>query len=131
MVGSRGDVQPFIALGNDLQRHGHRVRIATHGVFESFVRDSRLEFYPIGGDPSELMASMAKDPGLIPQMKSLRDGESSASVLWSPRCFEAAGIHVLAMIQRVTGLLWLMQLLLILRALSTFTVHKPCLFHYI
>lgn len=75
VVGSRGDVQPFIALGNELQKHGHRVRIATHGVFKSFVRDSGLEFYPIGGDPSELMAYMVKNPGLIPQMKSLRGGE--------------------------------------------------------
>jgi UDP:flavonoid glycosyltransferase YjiC (YdhE family) len=75
VVGSRGDVQPFIALGNELQQHGHRVRIATHNVFEKFVRDSDLEFYPIGGDPSELMAYMVKNPGLIPQMNSLRAGD--------------------------------------------------------
>ncbi|CAG7925672.1 unnamed protein product [Penicillium olsonii] len=75
VVGSRGDVQPFIALGNELQEHGHRVRLATHNTFEAFVLKSGLEFYPIGGDPSELMAYMVKNPGLIPQMKSLRDGE--------------------------------------------------------
>ncbi|KAL1966364.1 hypothetical protein VTN77DRAFT_4506 [Rasamsonia byssochlamydoides] len=75
IVGSRGDVQPFIALGNELQRHGHRVRLATHNVFEEFVRRSGLEFYPIGGDPAELMAYMVKNPGLIPSMKSLRAGD--------------------------------------------------------
>jgi UDP:flavonoid glycosyltransferase YjiC (YdhE family) len=75
VVGSRGDVQPFVALGNELQRHGHRVRLATHGVFETFVRDSGLEFYCIGGDPSELMAYMVKNPGLIPQMKSVKEGD--------------------------------------------------------
>ncbi|KAJ6015229.1 hypothetical protein N7540_009820 [Penicillium herquei] len=75
VVGSRGDVQPFIALGNELQLHGHRVRLATHGVFESFVLQSGLEFYSIGGDPAELMAYMVKNPGLIPQMSSLRRGE--------------------------------------------------------
>ncbi|KAF7303776.1 Glycosyltransferase family 1 protein [Mycena indigotica] len=75
VVGSRGDVQPFIALGNELQKHGHRVRLATHDVFEEFVRDSGLEFYPIGGDPAELMAYMVKNPGLIPSMKSLRQGD--------------------------------------------------------
>lgn len=68
-------MQPFVALGNELQRYGHRVRIATHDVFEKFVRDSGLEFYPIGGDPAELMAYMVKNPGLIPSMKSLREGE--------------------------------------------------------
>ncbi|RAL15750.1 putative sterol glucosyltransferase [Aspergillus homomorphus CBS 101889] len=75
IVGSRGDVQPFIALGNELQKVGHRVRIATHDVFRTFVTQSGLEFYPIGGDPAELMAFMVKNPGLIPKMKSLRAGE--------------------------------------------------------
>jgi len=49
-------VQPFVALGQELQRIGHRVRIATHNVFQDFVRSAGLEFYPIGGDPTELMA---------------------------------------------------------------------------
>ncbi|KAK7052338.1 glycosyltransferase family 1 protein [Favolaschia claudopus] len=75
VVGSRGDVQPFIALGNELQKHGHRVRLATHDTFEDFVRSSGLEFYPIGGDPAELMAYMVKNPGLIPGMRSLRAGD--------------------------------------------------------
>ncbi|KAL4866899.1 hypothetical protein BDV12DRAFT_187099 [Aspergillus spectabilis] len=75
VVGSRGDVQPFIALGNELQKHGHRVRLATHDVFAKFVRGSGLEFYPIGGNPAELMAYMVKNPGLIPQLHSLRAGE--------------------------------------------------------
>ena len=56
VVGSRGDVQPFIALGNELQRHGHRVRLATHDIFEQFVLQAGLEFFPIGGDPAQLMA---------------------------------------------------------------------------
>ncbi|KAH7078641.1 hypothetical protein BKA63DRAFT_600939 [Paraphoma chrysanthemicola] len=75
IVGSRGDVQPFIALGMQLKKAGHRVRIATHDTFEGFVLDSGLEFYPIGGDPKDLMAYMVKNPGLIPSMKSLREGD--------------------------------------------------------
>ncbi|KAL0933992.1 Sterol 3-beta-glucosyltransferase UGT80B1-like protein 1 [Colletotrichum truncatum] len=75
VVGSRGDVQPFIALGNELQKHGHRVRLATHNTFENFVRKSGLEFYPIGGDPADLMAYMVRNPGLIPSMDSLRAGD--------------------------------------------------------
>lgn len=75
VVGSRGDVQPFVALGSELQKHGHRVRLATHNVFESFVRTTGLEFYPIGGDPAELMAYMVRNPGLIPSMQSLRAGD--------------------------------------------------------
>ena len=75
VVGSRGDAQPFIALGNELQRLGFRVRFATHDVFEKPVRDAGLEFYPVGGDPIALMAYMVKNPGLIPKFESLRAGE--------------------------------------------------------
>lgn len=75
VVGSRGDVQPFIALGNEIQKLGFRVRLATHDTFASFVRDSGLEFYPIGGDPTALMAYMVKNPGLIPSFSSLQAGE--------------------------------------------------------
>lgn len=75
VVGSRGDVQPFIALGRELQSYGHRVRIATHDCFASFVGESHLEFFPIGGDPHDLMAYMVKNPGLIPSMQSLRAGD--------------------------------------------------------
>lgn len=77
VVGSRGDVQPFIALGNGLKKYGHRVRLATHNKFEAFVHDSGLEFYPIGGDPEDLMSYMVKNPGLIPSMKSVRAGDIS------------------------------------------------------
>lgn len=56
VVGSRGDVQPFVALGHELQQYGHKVRIATHDVFKDFVTKANLGFYPIGGDPAELMA---------------------------------------------------------------------------
>jgi UDP:flavonoid glycosyltransferase YjiC (YdhE family) len=75
VVGSRGDVQPFVALGTELQHHGHRVRLASHDMFEEFVRGAGLEFYPIGGNPAELMSYMVKNPGLIPSMKSLAAGE--------------------------------------------------------
>ncbi|KAF2814137.1 UDP-Glycosyltransferase/glycogen phosphorylase [Mytilinidion resinicola] len=76
VVGSRGDVQPFVALGRELKNsYGHRVRIATHGTFKKFVEENGLEFFEIGGDPAELMAFMVKNPGLIPGMKSLKAGD--------------------------------------------------------
>ncbi|KAL2845103.1 hypothetical protein BJX68DRAFT_277428 [Aspergillus pseudodeflectus] len=74
VVGSRGDVQPFIALGQALQKHGHRVRLATHLVFRDFVKDNGLEFFNIGGDPAELMSFMVKNPKLMPKMKTLLQG---------------------------------------------------------
>ena len=76
VVGSRGDVQPFVALGKVLKEtYGHRVRLATHGTFRQFVEENGLEFFCIGGDPAELMAFMVKNPGLMPGMDSLRSGD--------------------------------------------------------
>lgn len=76
VVGSRGDVQPFVALGQVLkERYGHRVRLATHPTFKGFVEENGLEFFSIGGDPAELMAFMVKNPGLMPGMDTLRSGD--------------------------------------------------------
>jgi hypothetical protein len=76
VVGSRGDVQPFVALGKTLKAtYGHRVRLATHPNFQGFVEENGLEFFSIGGDPSELMAFMVKNPGLMPGFDSLKAGD--------------------------------------------------------
>ncbi|THH04471.1 hypothetical protein EW145_g5499 [Phellinidium pouzarii] len=75
IVGSRGDVQPFVALGKKLLQAGHRVRLATHGTFRSFVTDHDLEFYDIGGNPEDLMSYMVKNPGLVPGLESLTNGD--------------------------------------------------------
>jgi hypothetical protein len=76
VVGSRGDVQPFVALGQVLKKtYGHRVRLATHPTFKQFVEENGLEFFSIGGDPTELMAFMVKNPGLMPGVDSLRNGD--------------------------------------------------------
>lgn len=77
VIGSRGDIQPFLRIGKILQEdYGHRVRIATHPAFRSFIQDdSGLEFFSIGGDPSELMAFMVKNPGLIPNLETVKEGE--------------------------------------------------------
>lgn len=78
VVGSRGDVQPFVALGKVLRdTYGHRVRLATHPTFKDFVQENGLEFFSIGGDPSQLMAFMVKNPGLMPGFRSLLSGDVS------------------------------------------------------
>ncbi|KAE9401511.1 glycosyltransferase family 1 protein [Gymnopus androsaceus JB14] len=75
IVGSRGDVQPYIALSQRLQKDGHRIRIASHETFRSFVNDAGLEFFDIGGNPQELMSYMVKNPGLMPGFESLTNGD--------------------------------------------------------
>jgi hypothetical protein len=77
IIGSRGDIQPFIRIGKILKEdYGHRVRLATHPAFKDFVeKDSGLEFFSVGGNPAELMAFMVKNPGLIPNIDTIKEGE--------------------------------------------------------
>ncbi|XP_024541691.1 sterol 3-beta-glucosyltransferase UGT80A2 isoform X1 [Selaginella moellendorffii] len=70
IVGTRGDVQPFIAIGKHLQEYGHRVRLATHANFREFVLTAGLEFYPLGGDPKILAGYMVKNKGFLPSNPS-------------------------------------------------------------
>lgn len=66
IVGTRGDVQPFLAMARRLQEYGHHVRLATHANFKSFVRSAGVDFYPLGGDPRVLAGYMARNKGFIP-----------------------------------------------------------------
>jgi len=77
VIGSRGDIQPFLKIGKILKDdYGYRVRLATHPTFREFVeKETDLEFFSVGGDPSELMAFMVKNPGLVPNLQTIRDGE--------------------------------------------------------
>jgi hypothetical protein len=65
VVGTRGDIQPFVALGKLLKANGHRVRLATHVLYRPLVKEAALEFYPLGGDPMKLSAYMVKTSGRI------------------------------------------------------------------
>ncbi|KIW88993.1 uncharacterized protein Z519_10477 [Cladophialophora bantiana CBS 173.52] len=54
-IGSRGDVQPYIALCKGLLSEGHRPRIATHAEFGPWIQKHGIDFRPVDGDPAELM----------------------------------------------------------------------------
>ena len=79
IVGTRGDVQPFIALAKALLACGHRVRLATHETFRKFVRENGIEFYPLAGDPADLMSFMVKNAGIVPSVSSIADGDVAKS----------------------------------------------------
>lgn len=55
--GSRGDVQPYIALGLGLKAAGHEAKIATHGVYGDWITGHGLDFSPVEGNPLEMIAS--------------------------------------------------------------------------
>lgn len=54
-IGSRGDVQPYIALCKGLMAQGHHCKIASHAEYRKWVEGHGIDFSPVGGDPAELM----------------------------------------------------------------------------
>lgn len=49
-IGSRGDVQPFIALAQGLERAGHSITLASHPLMKGLVETHGVSFAPIGPD---------------------------------------------------------------------------------
>ena len=56
-VGSRGDVQPYVALGRGLRARGHTVTLCTSKFFESFVTEHGLIYAYMNNDLVELLES--------------------------------------------------------------------------
>lgn len=91
-AGSRGDIQPFVALGVEFMRVGHRVTLAAPALFESFVREYGVPFAPLDDaiirlkDTSAGKASMEGKGGKLalykqakPMMRRLLDDAWNAS----------------------------------------------------
>jgi UDP:flavonoid glycosyltransferase YjiC (YdhE family) len=56
-LGSRGDVQPYLALGKGLERAGHEVRLVSNSSFEKLVTGQGLAFWPMRGNMMEVVES--------------------------------------------------------------------------
>ncbi|TGB00741.1 glycosyltransferase [Halobacillus salinus] len=56
-LGSRGDVQPYVALGKALLKNGHEVSICTGETFKRFIESNGIAFYPATADLMELLES--------------------------------------------------------------------------
>src|SRR6266545_3388935 len=61
-IGSAGDVNPFIGIGQFLIKHGFRAVLITSQYFESQARAAGLEFFGLGS--SEDYQSIIQDPDL-------------------------------------------------------------------
>jgi len=56
-VGSRGDVQPYVALGKGLKAAGHDVMVATCARFQGFVEEHGLQYGFISDDILKIVDS--------------------------------------------------------------------------
>ena len=54
-VGSRGDVQPCLALGLGLQKAGYQVQVCADRLFEKLVISTGLVFTPVTAAPVDMM----------------------------------------------------------------------------
>ena len=54
-LGTRGDVQPYIALGMGLQRSGYDVTIATSARFTVMITERGLRHVPLNADFMTMM----------------------------------------------------------------------------
>jgi UDP:flavonoid glycosyltransferase YjiC (YdhE family) len=55
--GTRGDVQPYIALALGLMEKGHEVTLAAPADFKAFVEEYGVSFHPLYGSMQELLYS--------------------------------------------------------------------------
>ena len=70
-LGSRGDVQPYVALGKGLKNAGHEVTVCTSTLFQSFITEQGIHY---GHMNNQLMQLMDSDMG--------RDAMENTNNLW-------------------------------------------------
>jgi vancomycin aglycone glucosyltransferase len=68
-IGSRGDVQPIVALGVELQALGHRARLCVPPNFKEWVESYGLECVPIGPDLKKLTGGTVTGKPVLPFSK--------------------------------------------------------------
>jgi len=94
-LGSRGDVQPYVALGRGLQQAGHAVRLATAEPFAEFVTSNGLDFVPLTGkflDVMQTREGKAAFTGKANALKLLREMKPMMRQLMDDGWRAAAGV---------------------------------------
>lgn len=64
--GSRGDVEPFLALADGLTAAGHRVRLAAPERYKTLLENDYVQYQGLPGDPSSLADDLRERAGKNP-----------------------------------------------------------------
>ena len=71
-IGTRGDVQPIVALGVELQALGHRARMCVPPNFKEWVESYGLECVPIGPDLKKMTGGTVTGKPVLPSKEQLQ-----------------------------------------------------------
>jgi sterol 3beta-glucosyltransferase len=64
--GTRGDVEPFVALAHGCVKAGHTARLAAPEVYAPLAAHTGIEYIPLPGNPGDLAAAMVREAGNNP-----------------------------------------------------------------
>jgi vancomycin aglycone glucosyltransferase len=71
-IGSRGDVQPLLALALELQALGHHARLCVAPNFKEWIESFGLECVPIGPDLRKLASASAPAKPVVPTKEQVQ-----------------------------------------------------------
>ncbi len=92
-AGSRGDVEPFLALARRIGRAGHEVRLGVTAEFVDVVRRAGVEVAPLEGNLADLVAQQGVSPlralrtyrsVIRPMMARMLQSAARAAVAYHP-----------------------------------------------
>lgn len=71
-IGSRGDVQPILALALELQALGHRARLCVAPNFKAWIESYGVECIPIGPDLKKMTGGTVPGKPILPSNEQLQ-----------------------------------------------------------
>ncbi|MEV4228289.1 glycosyltransferase [Streptomyces bobili] len=113
-AGSRGDVQPCLALGRALARRGDVVRVLASMRYQHLVAEAGLDLHPLPADPAEIIESAEGQellagrsnpvafvrrldrvlrPHIMPMLEETQAGAKGADLVLAPT-FGFLGLHL-------------------------------------
>jgi sterol 3beta-glucosyltransferase len=80
-LGTRGDVWPYVVLGQGLRAAGHDVLVSTVERFRGLVEDASLGFHALPGDPADLFHAGPLDVSPWRPLQHLKAVHAAADAL--------------------------------------------------
>lgn len=135
-IGSPGDVQPYLAIGQALQSYGHSPVVATSEYYRPLVERSGLDFAPIRPNRSPLqkdpdflerLGSTARTPAALFRDMFMPDLRSStADMIDATRGADCVVVHTLVaggrLAAEVHGIPWVSA---VMQPMGYLSVHEP------